>query len=71
MDKKTKIRFVREFTASVRDTMIEKIKDGKVPEEWDGVELRERLADLCNDKRGYMSADRARAYANTVATTTV
>ena len=37
-------RFVHNLTASIRDEILSKIKSGRVPEQWDGIELREMLA---------------------------
>lgn len=45
MNKREKKRFVRELTKAVADDIISKIEAGKVPDEWDGIELRELLAD--------------------------
>ena len=45
MNKKEKIKFIRQLTKSVANDIIQKIKDNKIPKEWDGVELRQFLFD--------------------------
>jgi hypothetical protein len=44
-------RFVRSLCNSIRDELIQKIKDKKVPMEWNGHELRELLAEKFNFER--------------------
>lgn len=43
MDKQEKRRFIEDLCASIQETAINAIS--KMPEEWDGLELRELLAD--------------------------
>ena len=45
MKKRKKISFIRQLTKSIADEIIEKIRDNRIPEKWDGVELRQYLAD--------------------------
>lgn len=53
--------FVRELTDSISQSIIRSIEVGKIPEDWDGIELRQLMADkfkeaacshLMNGKRG-------------------
>ena len=68
MNKKDKITFVKNLTASIRDEIISKIKLGRIPEDWDGQELREILADKFDNERYFRDKrdKRAREYQNTV-----
>jgi len=56
MNKKDKVRFIKDLCNSVKNELISKID--KIPENWDGYELRELIAQkfrsesyLMNDKR--------------------
>lgn len=63
-DKKT---FIRNLCNSVRDELVGKVKD--MPEEWDGFELRQLLADKFErETRDFLSNNRKRlrAYRNEV-----
>lgn len=40
MNQEDKIEFVTDLTNAVRDKIITQIQDGRLPEEWDGIELR-------------------------------
>lgn len=63
-DKKT---FIRNLCNSVRDELIAKVKD--MPEEWDGMELRELLAEKFKRETYDVMKDnrkRLRAYRNEV-----
>ena len=65
MTKKDKKRFIRELTRSVTKTVLAKVN--KMPEEWDGHELRQFLADYYQDSTSLMRKDyrsRYRAYKN-------
>lgn len=44
MTRKEQERFVRDLTGRVQKTLLERLP--KVPEEWDGIELRSWIADL-------------------------
>jgi hypothetical protein len=74
MTKKEKIKFIRELTASVTASIIDKIPD--MPDEWDGIELRHYLADkfmaqcMTYSRGSDRSAQRRyREYKNTVLVT--
>ena len=72
MTKKDKRRFIRELIGSVKKTVLANVD--KMPEEWDGIELRQYISDvfarnssLCF-KSGLTKEDRRRErdYANEV-----
>jgi hypothetical protein len=67
MTKEAQIEFVNDLIGSVKETVLERIKAGKIPEEWDGYELRQYLADKFTDAC-YVKMDRGRKreYTNTV-----
>lgn len=72
MNKLQKIKFVRDLSKSATDAIVDQIKDGKIPDNWDGHELRALLGELhaqsagmstiCRDGR----SKRSMAYRNTV-----
>jgi hypothetical protein len=37
--------FIKNLTSAIADELIEKIHSGSIPEQWDGIELREILAE--------------------------
>jgi len=45
MTKTEKQRFVRDLTRSLRDKVLSDIKSGRIPKDWNGIELRQLLAD--------------------------
>jgi len=45
MNKKEQIRFIKNLTGSIASELISKIESGRVPENWDGIELRKLLSD--------------------------
>lgn len=51
MEKSEQIRIINEFCDSVRDSTIQAIKSGKVPDYWDGHEIREYIAYLTRCER--------------------
>jgi hypothetical protein len=75
MTKAEKRKFIKDLTAAVARDAIAKID--RMPEEWDGHELRRYLADqfdrevsaLMNIKGARANRSRFRAYRNTIATT--
>jgi hypothetical protein len=71
MTKKEKVQFIRELTASVTASIIDKVP--QMPDEWDGIELRHYIADRFEAQaktygRGTGTAERRRYrnYKNTV-----
>lgn len=49
MTKREQKRFVQELMTSIKVETMEKINTGKIPETWDGIELRQFLADKFAD----------------------
>ena len=67
MDRKNKVLFVKNLTASICNEVVSKIEQGKIPEEWDGMELREILKEKFSREAGYLTSRiRKREYNNTV-----
>jgi len=67
MDKPTKIELVRNLTRSVGEILINDIVADKIPEDWDGIELRRLLAERFQRQViGTMSRSRKREFENTV-----
>lgn len=66
MTKENQIKFVQSLTTSVCNEILSKIKLGKIPEEWDGMELRELLKDKFAYESGYLDGKRKNDYKNTV-----
>jgi hypothetical protein len=67
MDKPDKKIFVYELIGSVVDDVMTAIDEGKIPEEWDGHELRKFLADkFAGQVADAMKSTRLREYKNTV-----
>lgn len=72
MNKKTQIHFVKELSNNILARIVQQIRDGKTPENWDGHELRALVA-LGFEQSAAMSlvrteprSKRARDYKNTV-----
>lgn len=67
-----KKKFARNLTASVRDQFLAAVKSGEVPENWDGHEIRQWLADKFAAEvfRDVMKGRRLRDYKNTICTST-
>lgn len=67
MPKRAKIRLVRDITAKIRDEVIALIQKEKIPDNWDGIEMRQLLADKFSETvfSGIMTAVRKRRYNNT------
>ena len=66
MTKRDQRRIVIELCNVLKKDMLTKLTDGKVPVEWDGIELRQWFADRAKSDFQYhlMSAKRRRAYNN-------
>lgn len=61
------LRFVLELFESVQRTVTTAIQEGRIPERWDGHELRQYVADKFNEARsGRIKGQRKRAYTNDV-----
>lgn len=59
-------QFVHDLTKTVKDKILANIKAGKVPADWNGVELRHLLADNFRAETRPMTPKDRRAYNNTV-----
>ena len=66
MTKQEQIAFVLELSRSIAELIVEKIEEGKVPDNWDGVEFRWLLS-LYHKTESWMgSRGRKRKFNNTV-----
>lgn len=66
MKRKDQIKFVRELTKSIGDSIIQKIQDGSLPEEWDGIEIRALLAQKAESATCPMLPKRKNNFRNTI-----
>lgn len=72
MTKQDQMHFVRELSDSIASDMVKKIAAGRVPESWDGHELRclfsekAKSAAFGTEIRRHANCGRARDYRNTV-----
>ena len=67
MEKSDKISFVDELINCYKYEIIDNIVSGKIPDNWDGLELRQYVIDTFKGcKLGEMSIKRKRDYKNTV-----
>jgi hypothetical protein len=66
LTRQEQIELVRELTTSIADDVIGNINRGHVPEDWDGIELRQLLADKFRQSVCQMRGSRKREYENTV-----
>ena len=64
MNTQEKITFVDNFMGAVRAELVAKIESGKVPEQWDGFELRQWLTDTFTRETYPMVPRRFREYRN-------
>lgn len=72
MTKDEKILFIAKLTGSICNELTAKVRDGRIPEDWDGHELRELLADKFAAERSEPLSNkrstRYKAYRNAVLT---
>lgn len=68
MQREQQIQIITDLMNGLRDEAIRRVNDGSVPEEWDGAELRQYLADRAADQFPMRTMDRKRMkeYRNTV-----
>lgn len=67
LEKEKKKELVSNLVESVRQEIIKLIDNGKIPEEWNGHELRQLIADKFNyEKTQVMKGNRLKDYKNTV-----
>jgi hypothetical protein len=66
MNQQEKTKFILDITENLRNALLERVH--KMPESWDGVEIRQLISDLVTAKYNYhrMSPARKRHYNNTV-----
>lgn len=65
MTKTEKKKFIKSLCDSIRDDLVKKVE--RMPDEWDGHELRELIADLADRERtSSMTGKRKRDYRNEV-----
>lgn len=70
MNRNHQMVIVHDLINGLRDDVIRAIKDGRIPEEWDGFELRQYITDKAKEVilAGTMDRRRKREYRNTVLT---
>lgn len=68
MNKNEKIQFVLDLSRTIQRTALDAIIDDKIPEDWDGVELRWYLAELHKRSASFGNTSRKRKYNNTINT---
>ena len=61
MDKQDKIAFVRQLALNVVEDICSAIELGRMPEEWDGFELRQYMADRFAEAN-FVKMNRGRKY---------
>lgn len=66
MNQELKIEFVKALVESVESEILQNIELGKIPDNWDGIELRQYLTDKFAESAGYLKGKRKRDYNNTV-----
>jgi hypothetical protein len=66
MTKDEKIQFIYDLTSNICEDIVTEIKLDKIPEEWDGVELRWLVEEMAVSNFGRQDKKRKRAYNNTV-----
>lgn len=66
MNQSEKIQFVKELTKSIQQTAFDAILNDKIPDNWDGIELRWYLAELFERSATFGNKSRKRQYKNTV-----
>ena len=66
MNMQEKKTFVRELANSITDSITALIDAGKIPEDWDGYELRSFFVEKAEFSRTSLSGSRKRAYRNAV-----
>lgn len=66
MTKNEKYQFVKQLTNTITRDVVEKIESGKIPENWDGLDLRLYLADRFDRATVKTTKARKKEYNNTV-----
>lgn len=60
MEKQRKIEFVNELINGMKAEIVGNIESNTIPADWDGVELREYIADYSRRQIAYMKMPRGR-----------
>ncbi len=68
MNRQEQHKFVAALCNNIRNEVLAKINNGTVPEEWDGAELRQYIADRTAFNVYTLSHPRRRAYLNAIRT---
>jgi hypothetical protein len=58
MNQQEKTQFVLDICDNLRDAMLERVE--KMPEGWDGIELRQLMSDMITSNFNYCPMDRVR-----------
>jgi hypothetical protein len=66
MTKAEQVQFIKELSASVTKQLEEEIMMDKIPLDWNGIELRQLLAERFNRSTFKMDRRRMKAYNNAV-----
>jgi hypothetical protein len=66
MSEAEKRTFVKELCDRIKYDILNNIALGKIPEEWDGFELRQLVADSCQNSHFAMKGKRKRNYNNAI-----
>ena len=68
MTRQEQANFITELMASIEDDIIAATVSGAIPEEWDGIELREYLYEKALRSRAnhHLTGKRGRDYRNTI-----
>ncbi len=64
MDMEEQTTFVDEYCNSLRDKVKGYIAQGKLPETWNGLELRNLIADIANENKMHLEGKRLKEYKN-------
>lgn len=66
MTKQEQKKFVKELVGNVVGDILKAIAEGKIPADWDGIELRKLLADKFQHQTLRTTRSRTRKYNNAV-----
>lgn len=66
MDNTNKVDFVKSLCDSIKLEIISKIESGKIPDNWDGIELRQLLSEKFQRETYKMDRKRKKDYANSI-----
>ena len=56
MNQQEKTQFILDITENLRNSLLEQVH--KMPEDWDGIEIRQYLSDMVASKFNYRPMDR-------------